>query len=127
MYFSLSPLPYTSLLSSIIYKASEENHFALLHLIFSPALAGGFFTTSNAWEAHRTGWLELISSVQLLSCVQLCDPMDGRKPGFPVHHQLLEPAQTHVHRVCDGIQPSHPLPSPSPPALNISQHRGLFQ
>ena len=48
-------------------------------------------------------------------------------PGFPVHHQLLELGQTHVHRVSDAIQPSHPLPSASPPALNLSHHQGLFQ
>ena len=48
-------------------------------------------------------------------------------PGFPVHHQLLELAQTHVHRVSDAIQPSHPLPSTSPPALSLSHHQGLFQ
>ena len=47
--------------------------------------------------------------------------------GFPVHHQLLDLAQTHMHRVGDAIQPSHPLLSPSPPAFNLSQHRGLFQ
>ena len=49
----------------------------------------------------------------------LCDPMDCSTPGFPVHHQLLELAQTHVHRVSDAIQPSHPLSSPSPPAFKI--------
>ena len=48
-------------------------------------------------------------------------------PGFPVHHQLVELAQTHVHRVSDTIQPSHPVSSPSPPAFNLSQHQGLFQ
>ena len=48
-------------------------------------------------------------------------------PGFPVHHQLLELAQTHVHLVSDAIQPSHPLSSPSPPAFNLPQHQGLFQ
>ena len=48
-------------------------------------------------------------------------------PGLPVHHQLLEFVQTHVHRVGDAIQPSHPVSSPSPPALNLSQHQGLFQ
>ena len=51
----------------------------------------------------------------MLSGVTLCNPMDCSTPGFPVHHQLLELAQTHVHRVSDGIQPSHPLLSPSPP------------
>ena len=68
-----------------------------------------------------------ISSVQSLSCVRLCDPMDCSTPGFPVHHQLPELAQTHMHRVGDAIQPSHPLSSPSPPAPNPSQHQGLFQ
>ena len=61
------------------------------------------------------------------SCPTLCNPMDCSTPGFPVHHQLLELAQTHVHRVCDAIQPSHPLSFPSPPAFNLSQHQGLFQ
>ena len=53
--------------------------------------------------------------------------MNRSTPGLPVHHQLLEFTQTHVHRVGDAIQPSHPLSSPSPPALNISQHQGFFQ
>ena len=53
--------------------------------------------------------------------------MDCRTPGFPVHRQLLELAQTHVHQVSDAIQPSHPLSSPSLPAFNLSQHQGLFQ
>ena len=53
--------------------------------------------------------------------------MDCRTPGFPVHHQLPEFTQTHVHRSGDAIQPSHPLSSPSPPALNLSQHKGLFK
>ena len=56
-----------------------------------------------------------------------CDPMDCSTPCFPVHHQLPELAQTHVHRVSDAIQTSGPLSSPSPPALNLSQHQGLFQ
>ena len=61
------------------------------------------------------------------SCPTPCDPMNRSMPGLPVHHQLLEFTQTHVHRVGDGIQPSHPLSSPSPPALNPSQHQSLFQ
>ena len=60
------------------------------------------------------------------SCLTLCDPMDCSTPGFPVHHQLLELPQTHVHWVSDAIQPSHPLLSPSPPAFSLSQHQGLF-
>ena len=69
----------------------------------------------------------LFSSVQSLSRVQLCYPMNCSMPGLPVHHQLPEFTQTHVHRVSDAIQPSHTLSSPSPPALNPSQHQGLFK
>ena len=61
------------------------------------------------------------------SCPTLCDPMDWSMPGFPVHHQLRELTQTHVHQVSDAIQPSHPLLSPSSPAFDLSQHQGLFQ
>ena len=61
------------------------------------------------------------------SCLTLCNPMNRSTPGFPVHHQLPEFTQTHVHQVSDDIQPSHPLSSPSPPAPNPSQHQGLFQ
>ena len=61
------------------------------------------------------------------SCMTICEPMNGNRPGLPVHHQLLEFIQTHVHWVGDAVQPSHPLSSPSPPALNLSQHQGLFK
>ena len=71
------------------------------------------------------------SSVQFSSVAQLrptlCDPMNQSTPGLPVHHQLPEFTQTHVHWVGDDIQPSHPLSSPSPPAPNPSQHQGIFQ
>ena len=67
-----------------------------------------------------------ISSVAK-SCPTLCDPMDCSMPGLPVHHQLPVMDKTHVHRVGDAIQPSHPLSCPSPPALNLSQHQGLFK
>ena len=60
------------------------------------------------------------------SCPTLCDPMNRSTPGLPVHHQLPEFTQTHVHRVGDAIQPSHPRWSPSPPARNPSQHQSLF-
>ena len=66
------------------------------------------------------------SSVAQLSPT-LCLPMNRSTPGFPVHHQLPEFTQIHVHRVSDAIQPSHPLSSPSPPAPNPSQHQSLFQ
>ena len=61
------------------------------------------------------------------SCPTLCNPMNCTMTGLPVHHQLPELTQTHVHLVGDAIQPSHPLSSPSPPAFNLSQHQGLFQ
>ena len=71
------------------------------------------------------------SSVQFSSitqsCLTLCDPINRSMPVLPVHHQLLDFTQTHVHRVSDAIQPSHPLSSPSPPAPNPSQHQSLFQ
>ena len=71
------------------------------------------------------------SICQFSSVTQLClilwDPMDCSTPGFPVHHQLPELAQTHVHWVGDAIQPSHPLLSPSPPAFSLSQYQSLFQ
>ena len=73
----------------------------------------------------------VLSSVQFSSvtqsCPTLCDPMNHSMPGFPVHHHLPEFTQTHVHRVSDAIQPSHPLSSPSPPASNATQHQSLFQ
>ena len=69
---------------------------------------------------------ESFSSVAQL-CPTLCNPMNRSTPGLPVHHQLPEFTQTHIHRVNDAIQPSHPLSSPSPPAPNPSQHQSLFQ
>ena len=68
-----------------------------------------------------------VSSAELLCHLWLCDPMDYSTPGFSVHHQLLEPAQTHVHWVGDAIKSSHSLLSPPPPAFSLSQHPGLFQ
>ena len=61
------------------------------------------------------------------SCPTLCDSMNRSMPGLPVHHQLLEFTQTHIHWVSDAIKPSHPLSFPSPPAFNLSQHQGLFK
>ena len=83
-------------------------------------------TEINAKETKET-----ISSVQFSSvtqsCPTLCDPMNRSTPGLPVHHQLPEFTQIHVHRVSDAIQPSHPLSSPSSPAPNPSQNQSLFQ
>ena len=75
---------------------------------------------------YTMGYSIQFSSVAQL-CPTLCDPMNCSTPRLPVHHQLPEVTQTHVHRVSDAIQPSHPLSSPSPPAPNPSQHQSLFQ
>ena len=80
------------------------------------------------WE---TSILSIRLSVQFSSvaqsCLTLCNPMNRSMPGLPVHHQLPESTQNHVHWVSDAIQLSHPLSSPSSPALNLSQHQGLFK
>ena len=73
----------------------------------------------------ESGSVQFSSVTQL--CQTLCDPMNHSTPGLPVHHQLPEFTQTHVHQVGDAIQPSHPLLSLSPPAPNPSQHQSLFQ
>ena len=74
--------------------------------------------------------ISLFSSVQFSSvtqsCPTLCDPMNHSTPGLPVHHKLPEFTQTHIHRVSDAIQPSHPLSSSFPPAFNLFQHQGQF-
>ena len=78
---------------------------------------------------HKGAFICLFYLIQLRHSVvsDFCDPMDCSTPGFPVHHQLPELAQTHIHWVSDAIQSSHPLSSPSPPAFNLSQHQSLFQ
>ena len=85
-----------------------------------------YFHKSRSLKVNHTIKKYEFSSVTQ-SCPTLCDPMDRSTPGPPVHHQLPEFTQTHVHRVGDAIQPSHRLSSPSPPALNLSEHQGLFQ
>ena len=86
-------------------------------------------TLLDCWWKHKLVQ-PLRRTVQIRSvaqlCPTLCDPMNRSTPGLPVHHQLPKFTETHVHRVIDAIQPSHPLLSPSP-ALNLSQHQGLFQ
>ena len=90
------------------------NFFSLLSLLFL-----------GCQLLHLSLQFRLFSSVTE-SCLILCDPVDCSTPGLPVRHQLLELTQAHVHQVGDAIKPSHPLSSPSLPALNISQHQGLF-
>ena len=86
---------------------------------------------SKNWVSSLSDTVLQFSSVQFSSvsqmCPTLCDPMNRSTPGLPVHHHLPEFTQTHVHRVSDATQPSHPLSSPSPPAPNPSQHQSLFQ
>ena len=86
-------------------------------------------STQSVWLAQ--GWSLTQVSSGFSSVTQsgttLCDPMDCSMPSLSVHHQLLEFTQTHIHRVGDAIQPSHPLSFPSPPAFNLAQHQGLFQ
>ena len=108
-----------------------------------PLFIAALFTIASTWKQPRCPstdeWIKMLrhictmdiqfSSVSSVvqSCPTLCDPMNCSTPGLPVHHQLPEFTQTHVHQVSDAIQPSHPLSSPSPPAPNPSQHQSLFQ
>ena len=88
----------------------------------SPALVCRFFTTAPPGKPLNSPQFSSVAQ----SCPTLCNPMNRSTPGLPVYHQHAEFTQTHVHQVSDDIQPSHPLSSPSP-ALNLSQHQGLFQ
>ena len=92
---------------------------------FNTSLTVGIFilTYKSGWDRYNS--VQFSSVAQL--CLTLCDPMNCSMPGLPVHNQLPEFTQTHVHRVGDDIQPSHPLSSLSPPAPNPSQHQSLFQ
>ena len=88
------------------------------------------FVSSFLWQSvynWKSKYLVFQFSSVPQSCLTVCKPMNRSMPGLPVHHQLPESIQTHVHWVDDAIQPSHPLWSPSPPALNLSQHQGLFK
>ena len=92
---------------------------------------GGYIVMAESlYYSHKTVTALLID-YQLTSvtqsCLTLCNTVDCSTPGLLVHHQLPEPTQTHVHRIHDAIQPSHPLLSPSPPTFKLSQHQGLFQ
>ena len=107
-----------------------------------PLFIAALFTVARTWKqprCHSTDeWIKKLWYINTMeysvqfssvaqSCLTLCDPMNRSTPGLPVHHQLPESTQTHVHRVSDAILPSHPLSSPSPPAPNPSQHQSLFQ
>ena len=89
-------------------------------------VGGGGRDSTVVWMTERNLYMLQFSSITQ-SCLTFCNLMNCSTPGLPVYHQLLEITQTHVHRVSDAIQPSHPLSSPSPPAPNPSQHQSLFQ
>ena len=91
----------------------------------SPAFQADSLLTEPLRKSLKFKIIQFSSVAQ--SCPTLCDPMNCSTPGLPVYHQLPEFTQTHIHRVSDAIQPSHPLLSPSPPAPNPSQHQSLFQ
>ena len=82
---------------------------------------------ANIWWIIKKATVPVQFSSVAQLCLTLCDPMNHSTPGLPVHPQIPEFTQTHIHRVGDTIQPSHPLSSPSPPTLNPSQHQSLFQ
>ena len=99
--------------------------FLILHkkrLVLNKCLINVFLCFSLSISSYSVQFSSVAQS-----CLTLCDPMNRSMSGLPVHHQLLEFTQTHVHRVSDAIQPSHPLSSPSLPAPNPSQHQSLFQ
>ena len=122
--FPLVPLLRTDDFRIVLQRVNEN-------LNLNPRL--NWIQNKAAWLVHQHNqcFLHLrefqsVSSVAQL-CPTLCDPMNCCTPGLPVHHQLLEFTQTHVHRVGDAIQPSHPLSSPSPPTFNLSEHQGIYK
>ena len=120
-------------LGTIAHQASVHGilQARILEWISMPSSRESFWPrdwTHVSWVSCIGRWvLSVQFSSVAQSCPTLCDPMNCSTPGLPVHHQLPEFTQTHVHRVSDAIQPSHPRSSPSPPALNPSQHQSLFQ
>ena len=117
--FSSQLLP--NILPSFFYLSNEG--FLLLKtkkILLSLHLSQSLFDYQHGYMPSFCFLLHSISSVQFSCSVMSCDPMNRRTPGLPVHHQLPEFTQTHVHWVGDAIQPSDPLSSPSPPALNLS-------
>ena len=115
-------------LLSLIFSFKKKIVFLNFVLGYSWLTNNVVIVSGEEWRDSAIVYLypDQIRSVTHL-CLTLCDPMNCSTPGLPVHHQLPEFTQTHVHRVGDAIQPSHPLSSPSPPAPNPSQHQSLFQ
>ena len=112
--------PLRSLSKEIILHFHKENS-----TLYNKALTWDSLNVYQLGTGSKSCSVQYGSVTQ--SCLTLCDPMDCSTPGLPVHHQLPEFTQTHVHWVSDAIQPPHPLLSPSPPTFNLSQHQGLFK
>ena len=120
---SSSVVPFSSCPQSL--PASESFPMSQLFTWGSQSIGVSALTSFLPKKSQQDSWVQFSSVAQ--SCPIPCDPMNCTTSGLPVHHQLPEFTQTHVHRVDDAIQPSHPLSSPSPPAPNPSQHQGLFR
>jgi len=127
----LEPTPAFHPLAFVHASTTVEASFFLHHLPLASTSKPLPLLMAAVSRDYHTVKPSVVLSVQFSSvaqsCPTLCDPMNHSTPGFPVHHHLPEPTQTHVHWVSDTIQPSHSLSSPSPPAFNLSQHQGLFQ
>ena len=108
--------------SSAFSKSILDIWKFMVHVLLKPGLENFEHYFTSVWDECNCAFQ--FSSVSQ-SCLTLCNLMNGSTPGFPVHHQLPEFTQTHVHRVSDAIQPSQPLSSPSPPAPNPSQHQSF--
>ena len=111
-------------LASVVISSSQYQLIPFPYIAISTNLISplDFYDRSFWPSVHSAAGLSVLFSLVAQSCLTLCDPVDFSTPGFLVHHQLLELAQTHVHLVSDAIQPPHPLLSPSP-AFNLPQHQ----
>ena len=121
LYIKVSPvLPISEEGMSVLISKDHS-----LYFLWVPSPQSSFLHIESAPPVSSPMFRVPVPSVQFSSvtqsCPTLCEPMNRSMPGLPVHHQLLEFTQTHVHRVSDAIQPSHPLSSPSPPASNLAQ------
>ena len=132
LYFSLTLLTLTGAIPDhfSLEKYNLVLQFSLLHIKGVSQIKPPLLIFQLAWQVYPDFFSYAYDCSVQFSHSVVCDslrPHELSTPGLPVHHQLPDFTQTHVHRVCDAIQPSHPLSSPSPPALNLSQHQGLFK
>ena len=115
--------------ATLFITGKDTNKWLVNYIMVHPyyEILSGDGKNKNKETHHVWIWNYFQFTWVTQSCPTLCDPMNRNTPDLPVHHQLPEFTQTHVHWVGDTIQPSHPLSSPSPPAFNLSQHQGLFK